>query len=110
MLSLLEVITLGFASARGTQLLVHDSILDGARARFEMWHARKFDSRVRTFFRDLLACVYCTGYWCSVATVVVYLVVTGEWSGAPLLVHGIETFAVAGVQMMINRYDDHLGS
>jgi hypothetical protein len=102
-------VVLGAASARGTQLVLHDSIGDPLRERMELWHASKHTSRVRTFVRDLLSCIYCTGWWLSVITLTVYLLATGQWSEAPLLVHGIEAFAIAAVQMLINRYDDHLG-
>lgn len=108
MLGLLELGALGFASARATQLIVHDTIADPVRARLELWHARKFDSRVRSFVRDLLGCVYCSGWWLSLVTVLVYLTATESWGDAPLLVHAIECWAVAGIQALLNRIDDTL--
>lgn len=109
MLNLAELLVLGFASARGTQLIVHDSILDAWRARFEMWHARKFESKPRTFLRTLLGCVYCVGFHTSWVALLSYLLASGTWSEASWLVHGVEAFAVAGVAMIINRFDDSLG-
>lgn len=108
MLGLLELGALGFASARATQLVVHDTIADPVRARLELWHARRFDSRVRSFVRDLLSCVYCSGWWLSLITVLAYLTATGSWGDAPLLVHAIECWAVAGIQALLNRIDDTL--
>jgi len=106
MLSLLTLVVLALASYRGTQLIVHDSILDPARARFELWHARKHDSKIRTFFRDLLGCTYCTGWWVSGATLAAYLTVFDCWHHSSLLVHALEWFAVAGAQSLLNRWDD----
>lgn len=106
------IAALGFAAARGTQLVVHDSIGDPLRSRLELWHARKHDSKVRTFVRDLLSCVYCTGWHLSWIAVLVYTLAAGHavpwasWSAFGLF--GLNSFAVAGVQMIINRYDDTL--
>lgn len=110
MLSPVELGALGFAAYRATQLVVHDSILDGLRERLELWHAVRFDSRFRTFVRDLLSCTYCSGWWLSLVTVLTYLTVTGGWAGTPLLVHAIECWAVAGIQALLNRLDDSLSS
>lgn len=110
MISLLEVGVLGFAAYRGTQLIVWDSILDGWRSKLELWHAAKFDSKARTFIRDLLACTYCTGWWVSVIALLAYLLASGKWGNASWLVHGVEAFAVAGVQALLSRWDDSLGS
>lgn len=106
MLNLAALAALGFASARGTQLIVHDTIGDPLRDRIEVWHARKFESGVRTFIRTLLACLYCVGWHTSWIAVLAYELATDQWPG--FLVFGIESFAVAGVQMIINRYDDTL--
>ena len=108
MLNLWELGVLGFAAYRATQLVVFDSILDGAREKLEMWHAAKFDSKVRTFFRDLIGCPYCSGWWLSLITVTVYLTATDGWTGTPLLVHAVECWAVAGIQALLNRWDDSL--
>lgn len=111
MLNLLELAALGFAAARVTQLVVHDSLLDGWRQKIELWHAAKFDSRVRTFIRDLLSCTYCVGYHSAWLTVLTYLLATDHnpvGSPGAFALFGIQSFAVAGVQMMINRVDDTL--
>lgn len=100
---------LGFASYRVTQLIVWDSILDGWRAKLELWHARKFDSRTRTFIRALLKCTYCVGFHASWLTVLVYLLATGSnpvASFGSFWLFGIQSFAVAGVQALLNRWDD----
>lgn len=106
MLSLTELLILALAAARGTQLIVWDSILDGLRARLAMWQADKPDSKVRPFIGALLACIYCTGFHISWIAVLAYRMATDGWPG--LWVFGIEAFAVAGAQMLINRWLDSL--
>jgi hypothetical protein len=39
-------------------------------------------------------------------TTMTYLTATSGWGGAPLVVHAVECWAVAGVQAVINRWDD----
>ena len=109
MQNLLTLAALGFAAARVTQLVVHDSILDGWRERLELWHAAKFDSSVRTFFRTLLGCPFCVGFHAAWLTVLAYTLVAGLGihSWGDFLVFGIESFAVAGIQMCINWWADH---
>jgi hypothetical protein len=107
MLNVAELAVLGFAAARGTQLVVHDSILDAARSRLELWHARKFDSRSRTFWRDLIACIWCAGFWVSAITVLAYLFVTDSLGDTSFLTYGLSVFGVAGVQGAVNVYMDH---
>lgn len=106
---------LGFAAYRVTQLIVHDSILDGFRLRLDGWHANGIrpgrTNRARTFVRDLLSCVYCAGFHVSWLTVLVYLLTTdgtpAPWDGfRSFLTFGILSFAVAGVQALLNRWDD----
>lgn len=109
MLNLPELAALGFAAYRVTQLIVWDSILDGWRSRLELWHAKRFESKARTFVRDLLKCTYCTGFHVSWLTVLVYQLTTGTnpvGSFAAFLLFGIQSFAVAGVQALLNRWDD----
>ena len=110
MQNLLTLAALGFAAARVTQLVVHDSILDGWRDRLELWHAAKFDSGIRTFFRTLLGCVYCVGFHAAWLTVLAFRLATGQGiqNFGDFLVFGIESFAVAGIAMIINRVDDTL--
>lgn len=102
----LILLALGFAAYRATQLVVWDSILDGTRKRIEIWRVGKFDSKARKFIWDLITCTYCTGFWLSVLTTVAYLVAAGQWGKAPLMVHAIECWIVAGVQALANRWDD----
>lgn len=106
MLSLTTILILGLASYRAVQLIVWDTIGDPLRARLELWHAAKFESGVRTFVRNLIGCPYCTGWWVSMITTLVYLTATGGWGSAPLLVHAVECWAVTGVQALANRWDD----
>lgn len=100
---------LGFAAYRATQLGVHDTILDTARERLAAWQARNLDSKPRAFLMQLIDCIYCLGWWISGATLLVYLLATGTFHQAPLLVHGIEWFAVVGVQALLDRRDDTFG-
>lgn len=114
MLNLMELAALGFASYRGTQLIVWDTILDPWRARLETWHMDGIrpgrSNRVRAFIRALLACTYCTGWWVSLAAVAAYLSATRQWHQGfgVFVLFGIEVFAVAGVQALLNRIDDVL--
>lgn len=110
MLGPVELAALGLASARGTQLIVHDSLLGGWRERLELWHAAKHTSPLRTFIRTGLSCTYCVGFHTSWVALLIYLLASGEWSNSPPIVHGIEAFAIAGIQMLINRRDDTWGS
>lgn len=106
MLTLPELALLALAGYRGTQLLVHDSILDPLRDHIDAWHQNKPDSPARTAVVTLIYCVYCTGWWVAGALLLTWLLVTGTWSQAPLLVHGIEWLAVAGAAVLANRWDD----
>lgn len=106
MLNLPEFALLALAGYRGTQLLVHDSILDPARARVDAWHQNRPDSTVRTAVVTLISCVYCTGWWVAGALLATWLLTTGTWADAPLLVHGVEWLAVAGAAALLNRWDD----
>lgn len=108
MIDIGTAILLGFAAYRATQLVVHDSIGDRLRHRLELWHAARFESRARSFIRDLIGCTYCAGWWLSLITVLVYLTAAGQWGAAPLWVHALEVWAVMGVQALMNRIDDAL--
>jgi hypothetical protein len=105
-LGLTELVVLGAAAARGTQLVVHDAILDKPRERLELWHAKRHTSRLRTFIRDLLGCILCAGFWASTITLAVYHTITG-WHGVTLLDFGLNAFAIAAVQVTINLWWDH---
>lgn len=106
MLSPVELAVLAFAGYRGTQLVVHDSILDSARARVDTWHQRRPESTTRTAVVTLISCVYCTGWWIAGALLLTYLLVTGQWDQTRLVVHGIEWLALAGGSVLMNRWDD----
>lgn len=106
MQSLVTLVALGLVAYRATQLVVHDTIGDPVRARIEMWHADRFESRFRTFVRDLLSCTYCAGFWISCAVTGAWLWAAGEWGSASVWVHVFEAWAVAGVQALTNRWDD----
>jgi hypothetical protein len=113
MQNLLVLAALGFAAYRATQLVVHDSIGDPLRKRLELWRLAKWqgpgnESKARKFVWDLVTCTYCTGWWLSLVTVLVYLTAAGQWGQAPLLVHAVEFWIVAGVQALLSRIDDSL--
>lgn len=112
---LATVALLGFAAARVTQLVIWDSILDGARQRLAAWHMDGVQpgraNRLRTFIRDLFACIYCFGFHASWLTVLAFTLATGGnpvASVGAFFQFGIWSFAVAGVQMLVNRWDDSL--
>lgn len=106
MIGIPELVILAFAGYRATQLAVHDSILDPVRDRINGWHGRRLESPVRTAIVTLITCVYCMGWWLAGAILATYLLATGEFDGTPLLVHGLEWFAVAGGAVLLNRWDD----
>ncbi|MGJ5693531.1 DUF1360 domain-containing protein [Streptomyces albidoflavus] len=106
MITIPELVILALAGYRLTQLGVHDAILDPARDKVFDWQTRRPDSRVRDFVITLITCVYCTGWWLSGALLATWLLVTGQWHTAPLLVHAVEWLAVAGGAVLLNRWDD----
>lgn len=108
MITALEVALLALAGYRGTQLVVHDSILDAARLRIDEWQQKRPTSRVRAMLVTLISCVYCSGWWVSGGLLLTWLLVTGQWHGAPVLVHAVEWAAVAGAAVLLNRWDDSL--
>ncbi|MFJ1695671.1 DUF1360 domain-containing protein [Streptomyces sp. NPDC088252] len=107
MITIVELVILAFAAYRATQLAVHDSILDPARDRVFAWHEKRPEAKLREFVINLISCTYCMGWWISGAILATYLIVTSQFGGTPLLVHGIEWFAVAGGQALLNRHDDN---
>ncbi|WP_327415409.1 DUF1360 domain-containing protein [Streptomyces sp. NBC_01233] len=109
MITLTELALLGFAGYRATQLAVHDTILDPVRDRIHAWHEQRPDSSVRSAVVSLISCVYCMGWWISGALLAAYLLLTDQFAGLPLLLHGVEWFAVAGAAVFLNRVDDTLG-
>ncbi|MFJ2205948.1 DUF1360 domain-containing protein [Streptomyces microflavus] len=106
MISLTEFALLAAAGYRGTQLLVHDAILDSLRNRLFAWHEAASSKALRAAVITLISCTYCMGWWVSGAALAVWLLATGQWHDAPLLVHAITWFAVAGGQALLNRWDD----
>lgn len=108
MIDLPVLALLGIAGYRGTQLGVHDTILEPLRARILTWQSNRPQSGPRLAVTMLIECTYCLGWWVSGAILATYLLATGTWHDAPLLVHGIEWLAVAGVQALANRVDDTL--
>lgn len=106
MTGLPELALLALAGYRGTQLAVHDTVLDWPRSLVYDWHARKTESVVRTAAVTLISCIYCMGWWVSGAFLAVYLVLTDQWHGVPLALHGIEWFAVAGGQALLSVWDN----
>ncbi|MDH6189138.1 hypothetical protein M2168_002170 [Streptomyces sp. CZ24] len=106
MISLVVLAFLALAGYRGTQLVVHDSLLDPVRARIDAWQQKRPTSAYREAVVTLISCVYCTGWWVSGALLATWLHVTGTWGDAPILVHGIEWLAVAGGAVLLNRWDD----
>jgi hypothetical protein len=106
MVGLLTLAVLALASYRATQLVVHDSIGDPLRDRVIAWHERRPDSSLRDAIVTLISCTYCAGWWVSGAVLAAYLLAAGAFTGTPLVVHGVEWFAVAGGQALLNRWDD----
>lgn len=106
MLGLTALALLAAASYRGTQLAVHDSILDAPRGWIFDWHSRKTESPVRSAAVTLISCTYCMGWWVSGAFLAAYLYATHQWHTDTPLLHGVEWFAVAGGQALLSRWDD----
>lgn len=106
MLQLPELALLALAGYRATQLAVHDSILDPVRDRIFAWYEKRPESGPRTAVITLISCVYCMGWWIAGALLATWLLATGAWHGAPLVVHGAEWLAVAGAAVLLNRWDD----
>ncbi|MFB7947716.1 DUF1360 domain-containing protein [Kitasatospora phosalacinea] len=106
MINLLVLGVLALATYRATQLVVHDTIGDPVRDYVIHWQQRRPDSAVRHAAVTLMSCVYCAGWWLAGLILAVYLLAAGQWSAAPVLVHGLEWLAVAGGGVLLNRWDD----
>jgi hypothetical protein len=106
MIGIPALVILALAGYRATQLAVWDSILDPVRGRIIDWQTRQPESGLRTAVVTLITCPYCMGWWLSGAILSTYLLATGQWTGAPLVVHGLEWLAVAGGAVLLNRWDD----
>ncbi|MFE0546559.1 DUF1360 domain-containing protein [Streptomyces sp. NPDC058891] len=110
MIGISELVVLAAAGYRATQLAVHDTILGPARARVFDWYSRNnTDSTIRTAAVTLVTCSYCMGWWISGAFLLAWLLATGQFDKALLVIHGIEWFAVACAAVLANRVDDTLG-
>lgn len=103
-MGLVEVLVLGLAAYRGTQLAVHDTVLDPARDRVFAWQARRPESRPRQWVITLISCTYCMGWWVAGAALGIYVLAADTWPGVPEF--ALYWFAVAGVQALLNRWDD----
>jgi hypothetical protein len=97
---------LAIATYRGTRLAVHDTILDPVRNRVFDWRRKRPGSAARTAVAELISCIYCMGWWVAGVVLAGWFVATGTWGDAPVLVHGIEWFGVAGAGVLLNRWDD----
>lgn len=99
------IAVLGLAAYRATQLVVWDTIADPIRTRIELWHAARHDSRFRSFVRDLIGCTYCAGFWLSCITVLAFVYGVAD-HGQPIWLTAVDCWSVAGVQALLNRWDD----
>lgn len=106
MITPVELLVLALAGYRATQLVVHDTVLDTARDRLFAWHANRPESPWRSATATLISCIYCAGWWVAGALLTTWLLVSGQWTGTPILVHGVEWLAVAGAAALLNRWDD----
>lgn len=106
MISLGYLVGLALAAYYATYLAVHATLFDGLRDPVFAWHGRRPTSRLRTAAVTLLSCTYCMSAWMAAATVATYLLTTGTWHQAPLLVHGLEWLAVAAGSALAARWDD----
>lgn len=116
MIALPVLFALGFAAYRGTRLFVFDSITEPIRDKAGERYAYSTGWRegIWWFWHKLLNCPYCIGFWISLVTVLAYrFAVTGEWGNGDtsvdeLVTFGVEVFAVAGVQALLNVLDLYL--
>lgn len=108
----LQYVVVAFAAYRITRFLVKDSLIGFApdsgsavSARVDQF-AYAENGADRSFLRgkigDLLTCTWCLGFWVSAATYTAAAVALDEWSGQPLVWHGVSIFAVAGLQGLLN--------
>jgi len=102
------LVVLALASYRLTRIPARDSITDRVRDALANWANDRPTSLGRAALDTLVGCTYCVGWWISGATLATYLLATGQWDDAPVLVHGIEWAAVAGAQALLSAVDDTL--
>lgn len=74
-----EFVIVALAAARFTRLVVHDSIVDGPRARLYAWLDRQGPMGEKAI--EGLQCVWCTGVWAAAGT---WLIWTHLPAGRPV--------------------------
>lgn len=103
------LVILALASYRLTRIPVRDTITQRARDALSNRAADRPESRTRAAAETLASCAYCAGWWISGAVLATYLLATGRWDDAPVLVHLlVEWPAVAGAQALFSAADDAL--
>lgn len=119
-----EFVVVALAAYRVTRFLLWDSLMGmgvvggefvsklGERIdRFAYDAAGNDRSWWRGKVGDLLTCPFCLGFWVSGGCYVALLAGSGrEWSGAPVVLHGLVVFAVAAVQSWLCVLDARLHS
>lgn len=105
LLPLPVLLALGLASYRGVQLLVWDKWLDGPRTRFALYGATRSPWWYR-FLSAVWQCPYCCGMYVSAVALIAYRCASGSWDWGSWLIYGVEWFVVAGIQALLNRWDD----
>lgn len=108
MLTAVEYLILSLAAARITQFFVWDELSTPIRAKLDLWHVIKPQSRTRKFFLDLFSCPLCLGFWVSGATLAVWLLASGQWQASELWLYGISWWTVAMGQCLANFALDRL--
>lgn len=108
----LQYVIVALAAYRLTRFFVKDSLIgfgpDSGSAISQRIDQFAYDEEGtdRSFWRgkagDLLTCTWCLGFWISAATYTVAAISLREWSGQPLLWHGIAIFGVAGAQGLLS--------
>lgn len=106
MIGIVPLLVLAFASYRITRAAARDSITAPLRDTLTNWALTHPTSRWRAMVDVLIQCTYCIGWWISGATLATYLLATGNWHDAPLIIHVIEWAAVGGAQAYLNAGDD----
>ncbi|MEZ7005842.1 DUF1360 domain-containing protein [Streptomyces sp. AD55] len=110
MIGPLALAVLALVAYRGTQLVVHDTILDPIRDPILAWHEARPESTVRDAIATLISCTYCAGWWVSGVVLALYLTATsqgpGPWTWSTAAIRLLEWAAIAGGQCLLNRWDD----
>lgn len=92
------LVLIALASARLTRLVTTDTILDPPRD----WLLLRLPTRSK--IATLIECNYCTGFWVTLATVLIWhgWGTVGRWV--------VWVWAAAAVQMIVNAIDSALDS